>query len=107
MTVRSYGNYDNSVKVLSRHCVCVRVAGSTKRQPNIIVIIADDLGWNDLGYHNNGTDIKTPYIDQLAGEGIKLENYYVQQMCSPSRATLLSGLYPVCDVSTQSHNGRR
>jgi arylsulfatase A-like enzyme len=91
--------------VCARTCVCVCVAGSTKRQPNIIVIMADDLGWNDLGYHNNGTDIRTPYIDQLAGEGITLENYYVQQMCTPSRATLLSGLYPVCNISTQSYAG--
>ena len=50
-------------------------------------------GWNDVGYH--GSDIKTPNIDKLALSGVRLENYYVQPCCTPSRAQLLSGRYQV------------
>ena len=58
-------------------------------KPNIVFIIADDYGWNDIGYH--GSEIKTPNLDKLAGNGVKLENYYVQPICTPSRSQLLSG----------------
>jgi len=61
-------------------------------QPNIIVIVADDLGWNDIGYH--GSEIKTPAIDKLAREGIELDRFYVHSVCSPTRASLLTGRYP-------------
>ena len=55
--------------------------------------ITDDYGWNDIGYH--GSEIQTPNLDQLAAEGVKLENYYVQPICSPSRSQLLSGRYQI------------
>ena len=58
-------------------------------QPNIVFIIADDYGWNDIGYH--GSEIHTPNLDKLAGNGVKLENYYVQPICTPSRSQLMSG----------------
>lgn len=60
--------------------------------PNILFIMADDLGWNDVGYH--GGVIKTPNIDRLASEGLRLNRFYVSCVCSPSRATLLTGRYP-------------
>src|SRR5690606_3436601 len=63
---------------------------STK--PNIIVIIADDLGNGDVGY--NGSDIKTPNIDRLAREGVILNRFYVAPVCSPTRAGLMTGRYP-------------
>jgi len=63
------------------------------KQPNIIYIVADDLGWKDVGFHGC-TDIKTPNIDQLAAGGVKLEQFYVQPMCTPTRAALLTGRYP-------------
>ena len=62
-------------------------------QPNIILIMVDDFGWNDIGYH--GSEIMTPHLDQLAAEGVKLENYYVQPVCTPSRTQLLTGRYQV------------
>lgn len=65
----------------------------TEKKPNIVVILADDLGYGDVGYH--GSDIQTPNIDKLAKEGIKLESFYVAPMCSPTRAGLLTGRYPV------------
>ena len=63
------------------------------KKPNILLFVADDLGWNDIGYHN--TEIRTPFIDSLAYEGIRLENYYVQPMCTASRSQLLTGRYDV------------
>ena len=61
-------------------------------RPNIVYIVADDLGWKDVGFH--GSDIKTPSIDKLAREGARLEQFYVQPMCTPTRAALLTGRYP-------------
>jgi arylsulfatase A-like enzyme len=65
--------------------------GAAKR-PNIVYIVADDLGWKDVGYH--GSDIKTPHIDELAAGGARLEQFYAQPMCTPTRAALLTGRYP-------------
>jgi arylsulfatase A-like enzyme len=64
----------------------------TSPKPNIVYIVADDLGWKDLGFH--GSDIKTPNLDKLAAGGVKLEQFYVQPMCTPTRAALLTGRYP-------------
>jgi len=62
-------------------------------RPNIVYIVADDLGWKDVGFH--GSDIKTPNIDKLAREGARLEQFYVQPMCTPTRAALMTGRYPL------------
>ena len=65
--------------------------------PNVVFILADDYGFNDVGYHgrSHGSAILTPNLDRLAGEGVKLENYYVQPICSPTRSQLMSGRYQV------------
>ncbi|XP_067658829.1 arylsulfatase B-like [Haliotis asinina] len=65
---------------------------SAAHRPNILFIVADDLGWNDVGYQN--PDMKTPNIDKLATEGIIFENAYVQPLCTPSRTAFMSGMYP-------------
>lgn len=57
--------------------------------PNIVVIVADDLGWKDLGYQ--GSEIRTPRMDALASAGLTLDRFYAQPMCSPTRASLLTG----------------
>ena len=64
-----------------------------KKQPNIIFFLVDDLGFADCGF-NGGKDILTPNIDQLATSGTILQNHYVQPVCSPTRAALLTGRYP-------------
>jgi arylsulfatase A-like enzyme len=61
--------------------------------PNIVYIIADDLGWKDVGFQ--GSDIKTPNLDELANTGARLEQFYVQPMCTPTRAALMTGRYPL------------
>ena len=58
-------------------------------RPNILLIMADDLGWGDVGY--NGAEIKTPTIDRLAAEGVRLERYYTHPSCTPTRAAFYSG----------------
>jgi arylsulfatase A-like enzyme len=62
-------------------------------RPNIVFILADDLGWKDVGYH--GSDIKTPNLDKLAQTGARLEQFYSQQICTPARAALMTGRYPL------------
>ena len=63
------------------------------KQPHILFIVADDFGWNDVGYH--GSEIHTPTLDRLAADGVKLDSYYVQPICSPTRSQLLTGRYQV------------
>ena len=60
---------------------------------HILLVVIDDFGWSDVGFH--GSKIKTPNMDQLASEGVILDNYYVQPICTPTRSALLSGRYPI------------
>jgi len=60
--------------------------------PNIIIILADDMGYSDIGCF--GSEINTPNLDKLASEGLRLTNFYNAGRCCPSRASLLTGLYP-------------
>jgi arylsulfatase A-like enzyme len=65
---------------------------ATEVKPNILYITADDLGWKDVGFH--GSDIRTPNLDKLAEDGVRLEQFYAQPMCTPTRACLMTGRYP-------------
>ncbi len=72
--------------------VCGQSAG--KRPPNIVLIVSDDQGYNDLGCYG-GEEIKTPNLDRLAGDGVRLTSFYVTwPACTPSRGSLLTGRYP-------------
>ena len=64
------------------------------RQPNIILIVTDDQGYNDLGCFGSKT-IKTPNLDRMASEGLKLTSFYAQPVCGVSRAALMTGSYPI------------
>ncbi|MDG3003836.1 arylsulfatase B [Paludisphaera mucosa] len=63
------------------------------KKPNIVVILADDMGWGDVGWH--GSQIATPNLDRLAASGARLEQFYVQPVCSPTRAAFMTGRYPM------------
>ncbi len=69
-------------------------AASAQRPPNFIVIFADDLGFGDLGCYGN-RHIRTPNLDRMAAEGVRLTSFYAQNVCGPSRAALLTGCYPI------------
>lgn len=60
--------------------------------PNILFIVADDLGWSDVGWHHGFS--KTPHMDKLVAEGVELDQHYVQPVCTPTRTALMSGRYP-------------
>lgn len=68
-----------------------QAAGTTA--PNIVYIIADDLGWGDVGFR--GSDIRTPNLDRLAATGVTFDQFYTQPMCTPTRAAFLTGRYPL------------
>src|SRR5690242_17505109 len=110
---RNYGLLSHDRRIRSRHSIKMKILGEaivtwtavitlvsafdsakaqtnepvtamTAAKPNIVYIVADDLGWKDVGFH--GSDIKTPNLDKLAAGGTKLEQFYVQPMCTPTRA---------------------
>lgn len=62
-------------------------------EPNLLLILADDLGYADVGYHGN--EIKTPNIDRLAAEGARLGAFYALPVCTPTRCALMTGRYPI------------
>ena len=73
-------------------CNSKKTISSENKQPNFVVILADDLGWHDVGYH--GSEITTPNIDRLASQGIEFNRFYVCSVSSPTRASLLTGRFP-------------
>src|SRR5690242_13457225 len=62
------------------------------KQPNIILIITDDQGHGDLGFHGNPV-IKTPNLDKFARQSVRMKNFYVAPVCSPTRSSLMTGRY--------------
>jgi len=67
-------------------------ASAEPERANVLMIVVDDLGWHDTGYQ--GAEYSTPTIDKLAAEGVRLRQYYVQAICTPSRSALMAGRYP-------------
>ncbi|MBL8792597.1 MAG: arylsulfatase [Planctomycetia bacterium] len=74
--------------------LCCPAARSAEPPPNVVFLLADDLGRADCGFMG-GTQIKTPHIDKLAAAGTMLDAFYVQPVCSPTRAALMTGRYPM------------
>src|SRR4051794_24074888 len=70
-------------------------SAAAPRPPNIVHIVADDLGWGDVRYHGVTSDVKPPNIDRLAATGTRLEQFYVQPLCPPTRACLMTGRSPL------------
>lgn len=85
--------------VLMSFCLCCKenktdqeLLNQNKERPNIVLIMADDMGYSDMG--NYGSEIATPSLDRLASEGTRLQRFYNNTICAPSRASLLTGQYP-------------
>jgi arylsulfatase A-like enzyme len=66
--------------------------GLSPEHPNVIVIVTDDQGYGDLGVHGN-PKVRTPNLDRLARQGVRLSQFHVSPVCSPTRASLLTGRY--------------
>ena len=64
-------------------------------QPNVLVVLLDDLGYGDIGYNNPEMAMATPTLDRLANAGVRLEQFYSSPTCTASRAALLTGMYPM------------
>ena len=92
-----------AVAVAMISAVLATTAGMTSVtvHPNIVFILADDLGSNELNFMNSTRGIVTPNLDALAAEGVTLRNYYVQPICSPTRSSLMTGRYTT-RLGTQS-----
>ncbi|XP_030845449.1 arylsulfatase I isoform X3 [Strongylocentrotus purpuratus] len=73
---------------------CMLECVYTAQPPNIIFVVADDLGWNDVSFHGS-SQIPTPHIDALAQEGVILTNYYVSPICTPTRSAIMTGKHPI------------
>ncbi len=79
--------------VMSPQTIAQEDTVETTIKPNILVMVADDLGWADVGYH--GGDIDTPSLDLLAEQGVQLNRFYTTPICSPTRAALMTGRDPI------------
>ena len=76
---------------LFQNCAAAAASGAAPR-PNVVLIITDDAGYGDFGCYG-ATDIRTPHIDRLAREGVRLTDFYAMPQCTPTRAALISGRY--------------
>jgi len=73
--------------------VYLHVTKATSPQPNIVIILADDMGYDDIGYNSN--EISTPNLDRISSQGVRFERYYTQPVCTPSRTSIMTGRYPI------------
>lgn len=83
----------------------VAIAVAAERRPNVLIIIADDMGYGDLGAHGN-TIVRTPHLDRFARQSLELAHFYVSPVCAPTRASLLTGRYNYRTGVTDTFMGR-
>ena len=84
-------------------------AADAAKRPNVVVFLVDDMGWADIGCY--GSEIPTPHIDALANTGVRFTQFYNTARCSPTRAALMTGLYPhqagMGHLDNQVHEGTK
>ena len=91
VTTNAATRFKATIRAPTRRC---RAGNAKARRPNVVFVLADDLGYADLGSYGS-RDIATPNLDRLASEGARFTQFYVgASVCTPSRATLLTGRYP-------------
>lgn len=81
------------------------LAAEAVSRPNVVLIMTDDQGWGDFGFHGNPR-LKTPHLDRLAGQSVELTQFYVCPVCSPTRASLLTGRYNYRTGAIDTYLGR-
>lgn len=86
-------------------CATSRPGANRSRRPNVVLIMTDDQGWGDLGCHGN-PDIHTPVLDKLHGESARLTQFQVCPVCSPTRASLMTGRYNFRTGAIDTYLGR-
>jgi len=79
---------------LSIYPICTQSQHIATNRPNVVLIVTDDQGYGDIGYHQN-KDISTPFLDSFADQSISFNNFYVTPVCSPSRASIMTGRYNI------------
>ncbi len=80
-----------AILVVLSPVICV-AADPDRPRPNVVIILADDMGWSDIGYHN--PKVYSPHLDTLAREGLTFAQHYVMPQCTPTRVALMTGRYP-------------
>jgi arylsulfatase A-like enzyme len=93
MRHNKHWNVSLLASVATASLISANATKAADKKPNVVYIVADDLGWKDVGF-NGCADIKTPNIDKLAETGVKFSQFYAQPMCTPTRAALMTGRYP-------------
>ena len=83
----------NRLLLVSIVVLALVAPAQAEKKPNVVIMLADDLGWGAVSYHSDWAE--TPNVDRLAREGIELDRFYVAPMCSPTRAGLMTGRYPI------------
>lgn len=84
-----------SHKIISLLLLVLSTTAVAAERPNVVIIVADDLGYGDLGCYGSPT-IRTPHLDRMAAEGLRFTDFYsASEVCTPSRAALLTGRYPI------------
>ncbi len=83
----------NTLKILVTMLFLSTAFVHASEKPNVVVIVADDLGWADVGFH--GGEIETPSLDRIASEGAQFQRFYTTPICSPTRAALMTGRDPM------------
>lgn len=91
-TMNRYDDFPDTVSTLRQSLMDIKAGNQSPARPNIVVILADDMGYSDIGCY--GGEINTPALDKLAENGLRFTSFYNAGRCCPTRASLLTGQYP-------------